>query len=76
MAGREKWFIITGPRRDVTLEKVVSRLELWSIMLTTVVCGIYFAEPDMIHVFKIYIGVFIEGTRLAMPKTTCAPNRH
>ena len=35
-----------------------------------VVCGIYFAEPDTIHVFKIYLGVFEEGTRLAMPKTT------
>ena len=28
-----------------------------------------FAEPDTILVFKIYFGVFEEGTRLAMPKT-------
>ena len=38
-------------------------------MLSTVVRGICFAEPDTIHVFKIYLGVFREGTRLAMPKT-------
>ena len=36
------------------------------------VCGIYFAEPDTILVFKIFYGVFGEGTRLAMPKTICA----
>ena len=33
-----------------------------------------FAEPDMIRVFKIYLGVFGEGTRFAMPKTICAPD--
>ena len=54
--------------------KVVSRLDSWNIVLSTVVCGIYFAEPDTIHVFKIYLGVFGEGTRLAMPKTICAPD--
>ena len=43
-------------------------------MLSTMVCGICFAEPDMIHVFKIYLGVFGEGTRLAMPKIICAPD--
>ena len=43
-------------------------------MLSTVVCGICFAEPDTIHVFKIYLGVFGDGTRLAMPKTICAPD--
>ena len=35
-----------------------------------VVCGICFAEPDTILVFKIFYGVFGGGTRLAMPKTT------
>ena len=50
-------------------EKVVSRLDLWNIVLSTVVCGICFAEPDTILVFKIFFGVFREGTRLAMPKT-------
>ena len=41
------------------------------IILSTVLCGIYFAEPDTILVFKIYFEVFGEGTRLAMPKTIC-----
>ena len=35
--------------------------------------NLFFAEPDMILVFKIYFGVFGEGTRLAMPKTICVP---
>ena len=39
-----------------------------------VVCGIYFAEPETILVFKNYFGVFGEGTRLAMPKTICTPD--
>ena len=60
---------MTGLRRDVTLRKVVSRLDLWNIVLSTVVRGIYFAEPDTVLVFKIFYGVFVGGTRLAMPKT-------
>ena len=28
----------------------------------------------MLLVFKIYFGVFGEGTRLAMPKTICVPD--
>ena len=44
------------------------------IILSAVVCGICFAEPDMIIVFKDYFGVFRGGTRLAMPKTICAPD--
>ena len=43
-------------------------------MLSTVVSETYFAEPDTILVFKIYLGVFGDGTRLAMPKTICAPD--
>ena len=39
-------------------------------ILSTVECGIYFAEPDTILVFKFFCDVFGEGTRLAMPKTT------
>ena len=74
MAGWGKWFVMTGPRRDVTLGKIVSRLDLWNIVLSTVVCGNYFVEPNMILVFKIFNGVFGEGTRLAMPKTICAPD--
>ena len=66
--------IITGPWRDVTLRKVVSRLDLLNIVLYMVVCGNYFAEPDTILIFKIFYGVFGEGTRLAMPKTICAPD--
>ena len=55
-------------------EKVVSKLDLWNIVLSTVVCGIWFAEPDTILVFKIFYEVFGEGTCLAMPKTICASN--
>ena len=54
--------------------KIVSRLDSWNIILSKVVCGICFAELDTILVFKIYFGVFGEGTRLAMPKTICAPD--
>ena len=39
-----------------------------------VVCGIYFADPDNILVFKIFYELFGGGTRLAMPKTICAPD--
>ena len=60
---------MTGPRRDATLRKDVRRLDLWNIVLSTVVCGICFAEPDTILVFKIFYGVFGDGTRPAMPKT-------
>ena len=49
--------------------EVVSRLDLWNIILSTVVCGTCFVEPDMFSVFKDYFGVFGGGTRLAMPKT-------
>ena len=40
-----------------------------NIILSTVVRGIYFAEPDTIMVFTVFRGVFGGGTRLAMPKT-------
>ena len=50
-------------------EKVDSRLDLWNIVLSTVVCGNYFAEPNTILIFKIFYGVFGGRTRLAMPKT-------
>ena len=52
------------------LSKRVSILDLWNIVLSTVVCGNYFAEPDTILVFGIPYGVFGDGTLLAMPKTT------
>ena len=54
--------------------KFVSKLDLWNIVLSTVVCGICFAEPDMILVFKIFYGVFGGGTHLAMLKTMCVPD--
>ena len=38
------------------------------------VCGTCFAELDTILVFKIFYEVFGGGTRLAMPKTICAPD--
>ena len=40
------------------------------VILSTVVCGTCFVEPDTILVFKIFYGVLGGGTRLAMPKTT------
>ena len=43
-------------------------------ILSTVECGIYFAEPDTILVFNIFYEVFGGGTRLAMSKTICAPD--
>ena len=45
-----------------------------NIILSTVVCGTCFAEPDTIILFKIFFGVFREGTHLAMSKTICAPD--
>ena len=66
--------MMTGQWRDVTLRKIVSRLDSWNIILSTVVCGICFAEPDTILVFGIYFEVIGEGTRLAIPKTICAPD--
>ena len=42
------------------------------IILSTVVCGIYFSEPDTILVFTIFYELFGGRTLLAMPKTTSA----
>ena len=39
-----------------------------------VVYGICFAEQDTFAVLKDYFEVFGGGTRLAMPKTICAPD--
>ena len=74
MAGWEKQCVVIGPRHDVTLGKAISGFDLWNIMLSMVVCGIYFAELDTILVFKIFYAVFGDGTRLAMPKTIYAPD--
>ena len=50
--------------------KVVS----WSIVLSIVVWEDHFADPDTVYVFDSNLGVFGGGTRLAMPKTICAPD--
>ena len=47
---------------------VLILFSLWQYVET------YFAEPDTILVFKIFYEVFGGGTRLAMPKTICAPD--
>ena len=65
---------MAGPWRDDTLRRVVSRLDLWIIILSMVVCEICLAELDTVLMFGIYLGVFRDGTRLAMPKTICAPD--
>ena len=41
-----------------------------NIILSTVVCGTYFAGSDTSLIFTLFRGVFGGGTRLAMPKTT------
>ena len=61
-----------GPRRDVIKSR--QQIRSWNIVLSTVVCGICFTESETILVFKIFYGVLEEGTRLAMPKTICAPD--
>ena len=62
------------PWRDITLRNTSADWICADIILSTVVCGTYFAEPDTILVFKIFYEVFGGGTRLAMPKTICAPD--
>ena len=54
--------------RDVTLPNTSIEYICADIILSTVVCGTCFAEPDTILVFKIFCGVFGGGTLLAMPK--------
>ena len=44
-------------------------MHLCNIILSTVVCEDHFVDPDTVYVFDNKIGVFREGTRLAMPKT-------
>ena len=69
--------IIAEPWRDVTLRRIVSRLDSWIIVLSMVVYGIYLTEPATVFVFGISFGVFGGGTRLAMPKTsTLRTHRH
>ena len=60
---------MTEPRRDVMLLNVSADYIWGNIILSAVVCGTCFAEPDTILVFKIFYGVSGGRTRLAMPKT-------
>ena len=60
---------MTGPWCDVMLQHASADWIFGNIIPSTVVCGICFAEPDTILVFKTFDGVFGGGTRLAMPKT-------
>ena len=62
------------PWCDVTLRNTSADWICVHIILSMVVGGTYFAEPDTILVFKIFYEVFGGGTRLAMPKTICAPD--
>ena len=52
---------------DVTLRSTLADWICADIILSTVICGTYFAEPDTLLVFKIFYEVFGGGTRLAMP---------
>ena len=62
------------PWRDVMLRNTSAEYICSNVILSTVVRGTYFAEPDTILVFKIFYEVFGGGTRLAMPKTISAPD--
>src|SRR3954469_25611240 len=66
--------IKTGPWYVVMISSVSANQICGNIILSTMVCGTCFVEPDTILVFKIFYGVFGGGTRLAMPKTNCAPD--
>ena len=53
-------------RRQIRLVQILFSLR-WYVELN-------FAKPDTILVFNIFYEVFGGGTRLAMPKTICAPD--
>ena len=55
-----------GIRQQIRLMQILFSLR-WNVELI-------FTEPDTILVFNIFYGIFGGGTRLAMPKTTCAPD--
>ena len=61
--------IMTGLWYDVMPLNVSADWIRGNIILSMMVCGICFAEPDTIMVFKIFYGMFGGGTHLAMPKT-------
>ena len=55
-------------------KKFVIRLDSSNIILSVDMCGVCFTEPDTFSVFESCFGIFGGGTRLAMPKTICAPD--
>ena len=55
-----------GIRQQIRLTQILFSLR-WNVELI-------FAEPDTTLVFNIFYGIFGGGTRLAMPKTACAPD--
>ena len=65
---------MTRPWCHVTLSEVVSRLHLWNIILSTVVCEDRLARPDTAKVFEVYFGVFGDGTRPAVLKINYEPD--
>ena len=62
------------PWHDVTPWNPSADLIDANIILSMMEYGTYFAESDTTLVFNIFYGIFGGGTRLAMPKTTCAPD--
>ena len=54
--------------------KNFSRWDLLNIIIFAAVCGACPTEQDTFSVSKDYFEVFGGGTRLAMPKTICAPD--
>ena len=63
-----------GPWHDVTPRNTSAYPINTNIILSTKECGTYFAEPDTTFVFEIFYEILGGGTRLAMPKTICAPD--
>ena len=55
-------------------KKVVTGLDSWNIILSAAVCGACVIGPDTFFASEDNLGVFGKGTRLAMPRTICAPD--
>ena len=55
-----------GILQQIRLMQILFSLQ-WNV-------GLIFAELDTTLVFNIFYEIFGGGTRLAMPKTTCAPD--
>ena len=57
-----------GPGHDARARRR-SPADQICVMFPTMVCEDHLADPDTVYMFDNYLGVFGEGTRLAMPKT-------